>query len=656
MKKILLLSLMGSCVLSAYAQRSNQKMVNESKLSSTASQAQGPVEKKATSKSYFKTTGVPFYTETFASGTPNTLPTGWTVGSLAPLPSTAPSWKWRKTATTGIYNIGVINSTTASDGWMVYDCDSIGKLFPTTTPIGGWLMSPSINCSAHTSVQIAFQEHFRRFQDSCFVDVSNNGGASWTTYPVKINNNLSFNSYPPSNPYTVKINISPTAANQANVNVRFRYSCTYLTGTYNWIVDDVVLSELDPVELVIDNSSVVMQDGAGGFTSFASIPRQLIDTLIPVVNITNEGSTAPTGIAVNAKIFQGATQVYNQNNTLTSLAPGVQDSILDFPPYVTSTSAVYTAAFSINPTGDANTANNTDTTLFIVSDSIYHRNLINNNSTITYTASYYIHRAPGTSTERSFSIGQVFDIPAGKSDTLTGITAAFQSTTTPNSKVVANIFKFDGTSWNIIGYTKEKTLTAADISTTGNVVYTRFTIDPVLNPLIMDAGEYAVVIQGKNVPASSTVLLLVTAETTPFTLNYLHGVTDTSNNDGLNGFGGTGNLPSRLAASPAVRLHFAKLITIGINDVTAVSLVGNAYPNPAKSKLFVPFNVNERTEVKATLTNTLGQVVSEQIVGKFNAKESGKATFDVSQLSNGVYFYTIEANGQQLTRKVAVSH
>jgi hypothetical protein len=42
-------------------------------------------------------------------------------------------------------------------------------------------------------------------------------------------------------------------------------------------------------------------------------------------------------------------------------------------------------------------------------------------------------------------------------------------------------------------------------------------------------------------------------------------------------------------------------------------------------------------------------------MGNFTAKQSGKATFDVSQLANGIYFYTIEANGQRLTKRVAIN-
>ncbi len=54
-----------------------------------------------------------------------------------------------------------------------------------------------------------------------------------------------------------------------------------------------------------------------------------------------------------------------------------------------------------------------------------------------------------------------------------------------------------------------------------------------------------------------------------------------------------------------------------------------------------------------TINNTLGQALTTQ---SFKNVSSGKAVFSTSSLSDGVYFYTVKANGQQTTGRIVVAH
>jgi hypothetical protein len=648
MKKILLLSFMGTCFFSSFAQQSGSGRVNTTTRVRTVPTAKEPIQNVRPNILHnAKTTGVPFMTETFGSGTTTSLPTGWTAGSVG-VPTLA-TWKWRKTATTGQYSIGVINSTTANDGWMVYDSDSIGALSSTNVPFEGWLQSPAYNCTGHSTVQLSFQEHFEKFNDSCYVMVSNNNGLNWTKFSVVANNALSSNASLPSNPYTAKINITSVAANQANVIIRFHYiyKGPVVGGGYNWLIDDVTLSELDPVDIALGKAGIIMVDGTGGITSIGSVPLQLVDSLIPVATLTNDGSTAPTNLSVNAKIYNGLSQVYTQNKTLSSLASGFMDSIIEFPPYVPTNIGNYTVTFDINPTGDVSPANNNDTTDFAVTPTIYDR--FGNN----VQGSYYVHR-PTSGGEASFAIGNTFVIPAGKADSLLSVSMAFGSTTTVGTKVVANIYKFTNSTWNLVANTIEKTLAATDISSSTAVTFTTLNVAPTLSPFPMDEGEYAVVVMGNNVPAASTVLLLYANEATPEFYNILHGIGDTSMNDGANGFAGTG-LPFALSGSPLIRLNFNP-IPNAVNDINSLGFVGNAYPNPANTEVMIPFTTTEAAEVTVSITNTVGQTVKAINAGKYAANQKGRAVLNVANLSSGVYFYTVEANGQRITKRMVIAH
>jgi hypothetical protein len=84
-------------------------------------------------------------------------------------------------------------------------------------------------------------------------------------------------------------------------------------------------------------------------------------------------------------------------------------------------------------------------------------------------------------------------------------------------------------------------------------------------------------------------------------------------------------------------------VASNITDVTA-------YPNPANTSVNVSFFVKDNGTATVKLMNTVGQVL------KSVSSNNGKATFSTSDLATGVYFYTVEANGQKVTKRVVVSH
>jgi len=91
---------------------------------------------------------------------------------------------------------------------------------------------------------------------------------------------------------------------------------------------------------------------------------------------------------------------------------------------------------------------------------------------------------------------------------------------------------------------------------------------------------------------------------------------------------------------------------LSVANVSNIASVA-AYPNPATSEVTVPFTLKNAANVTISLTNTMGQVITSQSFGKTN---SGKATFNTASLANGLYFYTIVADGAQKTGRVVVAH
>ncbi len=76
--------------------------------------------------------------------------------------------------------------------------------------------------------------------------------------------------------------------------------------------------------------------------------------------------------------------------------------------------------------------------------------------------------------------------------------------------------------------------------------------------------------------------------------------------------------------------------------------LGQNYPNPAKEKTYVNVEFSS-TEATLTLSNILGEVIQIQ-----KLPQSGTYVIDVTNVQEGVYFYTLYADGQKVTKKLTV--
>ncbi len=94
-----------------------------------------------------------------------------------------------------------------------------------------------------------------------------------------------------------------------------------------------------------------------------------------------------------------------------------------------------------------------------------------------------------------------------------------------------------------------------------------------------------------------------------------------------------------------------------VNNVnSAVTTDVAAYPNPAANEVTVSFSLNRDAGAKVFITNAIGQVLETQNVDHVIANQNNKVKFSTAHLAAGVYFYTVEANGQRTTNRFAVAH
>jgi hypothetical protein len=89
---------------------------------------------------------------------------------------------------------------------------------------------------------------------------------------------------------------------------------------------------------------------------------------------------------------------------------------------------------------------------------------------------------------------------------------------------------------------------------------------------------------------------------------------------------------------------------LGVSNVVKNINSASAYPSPANGTLTITYSSANATQAQVSLVNIMGQKVASQWVS------SGKAIFNTSSLAAGVYYYTIEANGERYVNRVVISH
>jgi hypothetical protein len=91
-----------------------------------------------------------------------------------------------------------------------------------------------------------------------------------------------------------------------------------------------------------------------------------------------------------------------------------------------------------------------------------------------------------------------------------------------------------------------------------------------------------------------------------------------------------------------VELQQTTSITPGTPEVPQSYELKQNFPNPFNPSTIIRYSIPERSTVRLTSFNTLGQMISE-IVNERKEAGSYEHKFNASQLSSGIYFYRIEA-------------
>jgi hypothetical protein len=102
-------------------------------------------------------------------------------------------------------------------------------------------------------------------------------------------------------------------------------------------------------------------------------------------------------------------------------------------------------------------------------------------------------------------------------------------------------------------------------------------------------------------------------------------------------------------------MDFDKELFVGIPNVNQASgfQVSQNYPNPAIRSTQFGVRLEQPGDVTVTLTDLVGQTVKHLDMGRLNSGNN-LITLDVSGITGGIYFYSVQVNDQKVTHKMIV--
>ncbi|MCF8372213.1 MAG: hypothetical protein K9H64_11365 [Bacteroidales bacterium] len=314
MKKINVMIVLVALAIGSFGQVAQQAMQKSCELSEVEHFTAKDWKDYKSTKAF----GAVIWEEDFSGAT---LPTGWVTidnNSLGYV------WIWTNSANPGLNgqystNTPPFNSTTATNGYMVLPGDHYNTPIPSMPDdMDAYVQTAAINCDTAHSVMLKFEQYFRYCcgNDQIMqVSVSTNN-TTWTHFDVS--QGVATN-YASDNPDVVLLNITPLAALQSTVYIRF-----YMTGVshYYWAVDDIQLMTASQNDIKFANAYNYFYDSNWGATgSFSKIPTNQIMPNVCSADVWNYGDNVQTNVTLEAEIWNNANQlVFNQTDDTSQLS------------------------------------------------------------------------------------------------------------------------------------------------------------------------------------------------------------------------------------------------------------------------------------------------------------------------------------------------
>lgn len=478
--------------------------------------------------------------------------------------------------------------------------------------------SGSIDLSAlgATPLMLSFTEIYRHYQESFFVAISNDNGATWTEFQanppaeVPVNTNS-------GDPEIEAINITAAIGAGtwgANVKVRFRYS-----GTYDWFwgVDDVQILEALEDDIKVNRFWVATDMANTQGLDYYKIP--LSQTSFPGLtfgaNIINNGSSNQPNVALNSS--SGA---FSATGSSISLAVGASDSVSVTTPFVVP-STIGTSVVNVKtvvPNADDNDANNSGAFNIERTSTVYSRDNDEYSGGFTnFTSNTGLEVKIG-------NLMEIFDpVNAGYVDVYVANVA-----NTAGKDIDAEVYIFDAASGDFVYYTQTQshTLTTGDL---GGFVSLPF----VGSGCILNPGD----------------VILLLAHHYGGSPSVGFGMAQPVQEQTVLGFTSAGSVA--LADPNAIMIRLDDKNDLGLDDITN-NYGLSVYPNPSSDNVQVSFEMKTNANVRISITDVNGKELNSIVLTDVNGTQN--VSIDVTNYASGIYLVNLFANDEKVVKKLTV--
>lgn len=532
-------------------------------------------------------------------------PGDWTLSNTGNPPA---NWVIGTTPPAGSFSagMGAIASTTAANGFAMFDSDGVGSGSSTQNAIIA--VSNPIDLTGHPAVLVEFQSYYRAFQGNCYLETSTNG-TTWTTYPVHADVAVNAST---ANPANVVVNVTNTIGGSATAYIRFRYQGAW---DYAWMVDDVKISDAPDNDLVLES------------VYYGIYSRYPVGQQMPLEfsgKVTNFGGTPQTnvtlGVTVNGNAVGASTPV-------PSLGVSATDSLVVATNYTPGGVGNYSIAFTVDQDQtDASPANNTITRSVAVTNYTFARD--NNN----YTGGGVWNQAGN-----GYVIGHIYEItnPAMASS----ITVVLQGNSEVGAQfrvVLLDDLADDGAAGSaVIAESDFHTVLASEIPSGASTNPVSITV-PFFTQTAIEPGEY---IAAVDFGGGSEELVLATGTDIiqPIQTTFIFDPTNTPQPDWF-----------YITSTPMIRLNINEPDHSSINENANASV--QVFPNPASD--FINVTVGE---INGNVTMTMFSADGKQVMVKNANVVSGQNTMiDVADMAAGVYTLRVVSNNGTFSKKVII--
>lgn len=531
-------------------------------------------------------------------------------------------WQFDTGGPSGQYSGGaneVIQSTTVSNGFVIFDADEASPGAGPHPNRMGSLVSPVINLSGLSNVILQFEHRYRSCCSQQFypkLEVSTDGFTTFTEYNLSIPGTF-VNTIPSTT--KMKINLSSflsSATNLTNFQFRFTFDGTMGTTHYYWQIDDIELFESHNNDLTA--LSKAFSSGSQNLPYYF-IPINQQTEITFSGEVRNDGANTQTGVQLIVTSDNGLTVSSPQQ----SLSSGVQDSLITSvwnPGAISPTTHNLTYTFSQNEQEATNSDNSLSETIYLT-NSVYSVD----NGIVGGSIGNLSNQA-----NQPFKIGNVMEIMSD--DNIDSMYIAVTSTSSNiGQEIFGEIWRDNGTDWEYLGSTTYIEITASNNGTLIKL--------PLTQIIQVNAGD---------------VLLVVACHSGGSVDDVRFRTAQPVNEGDVLGFDASGD-PFYLTTPRAIMVRLNLNEDASMNEENLSDMSGNIYPNPGNGTITINYNLLHASDVKIELKDITGKVV--YTADMLNQAEGGHTIkLYASEYSEGVYMLNVSSGYSNFQKKFIRNH